>query len=158
MPRLPVDGTKVVEHRITFGTLEREQIGEAVNAIQAQKYSQALENIATPIVEILKDASALYAIVTLIEVYTNIDLPILTVADLSVQEIMQQIKTNVEARRLQYPDEPESGSLAMVIKDMLLSWLRGLEGLGAQEFNAPNGAEQPSRPTWSGTGIPDVGR
>ena len=150
MPRLPVDGTKVIEHRITFGTLERDQISELVNAIQAQKYTQAIENVANPIVDVLKDASALYAIVTLIEVYTDIDLPILTVADLSVQEIMNEIKTGIETRRELYPDEPPSGSLAMVVKDMLISWFGGRSDLGGQEFNAP------PPPPWGG-GIPGGG-
>ena len=52
MPRLPVDGKKVVEHRITFGTKERDMIEGALVAYQFGR-------IATPIVNALSDVSFL---------------------------------------------------------------------------------------------------
>ncbi len=36
MPRLPVDGKKVVEHRITFGTREREILADLSTSIRIQ--------------------------------------------------------------------------------------------------------------------------
>ncbi len=54
MPRLPVDGKKVIEHRITFGTKERE-------ILESFAFSQGFKNVATPTVDLLKDVSGLIA-------------------------------------------------------------------------------------------------
>lgn len=50
MPRLPVDGKKVVEHRITFGTKERELIGDLSTSfrIQSLKVPEMLEFLDDP--------------------------------------------------------------------------------------------------------------
>ena len=53
MPRLPVDGKKVIEHRITFGTKERDLIQQISNTYR-------IGQVAGPTVEVLKDATALY--------------------------------------------------------------------------------------------------
>ena len=50
MPRLPVDGKKVVEHRITFGTKEREILDSALGAYQFNR-------VASPVVAGLSDVS-----------------------------------------------------------------------------------------------------
>ena len=50
MPRLPVDGKKVVEHRVTLGAKERELLGDATTAYTVNR-------IATPIVAALSDGS-----------------------------------------------------------------------------------------------------
>jgi len=50
MPRLPVDGKKVIEHRITFGTKEREMIEGALGAYQFNR-------VATPMVDAMNDVS-----------------------------------------------------------------------------------------------------
>ena len=55
MPRLPVDGKRVIEHRITFGTKERD-------LLQDLGTSYRIGQIAEPTVDLLKDASALYAL------------------------------------------------------------------------------------------------
>lgn len=52
MPRLPVDGSKVIEHRITLGTKERQILESVMTA-----YS--FRNVATPIVNTISDNSAL---------------------------------------------------------------------------------------------------
>jgi len=66
MPRLPVDGKKVQELRITFGTKEREMIESAVTG-----YS--FNRVATPTVSLLSDVSALTAFAGLLEMTGIID-------------------------------------------------------------------------------------
>ncbi len=51
MPRLPVDGKKVVEYRLTLGTYERERLDSLITSLQ-------VKNIGEPIVSIMKDVSA----------------------------------------------------------------------------------------------------
>ena len=68
MPRLPVDGKKVVEHRITLGTKERELFDDLAT-------SYRLGQIAQPTVDLLKDASALYALAVVYEMITGQELP-----------------------------------------------------------------------------------
>ena len=55
MPRLPIDGTKVKEFRLTLGTFERERIDTLITAI-------AINRVSTPLVALLSDVSALSAI------------------------------------------------------------------------------------------------
>jgi len=52
VPRLPVDGRKVIEHRITFGSAERRYMDTLVGSI-------AFKNHMSPIVDTIKDVSAL---------------------------------------------------------------------------------------------------
>lgn len=68
MPRLPVDGKKVVEHRITFGTKERELLSDLAT-------SYRIGQVFEPSVDLLKDASALYALGVIFEVITGQNLP-----------------------------------------------------------------------------------
>tara|TARA_A100001391_G_scaffold108766_1_gene73063 strand:+ start:27 stop:401 length:375 start_codon:yes stop_codon:yes gene_type:complete len=66
---LPVDGKKVVEHRITFGTKERD-------LLQDLSTSYRIGQVAQPTVDLLKDASALYALAVVYEMITGQDLPL----------------------------------------------------------------------------------
>jgi hypothetical protein len=69
MPRLPVDGKKVVEHRITLGTKERELLDSALGAYQFNR-------VATPIVAGLSDISFLIAVGSILSFfYPNIIIP-----------------------------------------------------------------------------------
>ena len=67
MPRLPVDGKKVVEHRITLGTYEREELDTFVTGV-------TVRNVGDPFVALMSDVSALVAITTLLEALGVIDL------------------------------------------------------------------------------------
>ena len=111
MPKRAPDQTVTI--RIEMQESERRMLEQLINAY-------TLEQVSNPIVEILKDASALYAIVTMIELFTDIDLPIATAADTG--EIWDAIKTTWQARREQFPDEPGAGSLAMIVKDFLVEF------------------------------------
>lgn len=111
MPKAAAD--QVIIHRLELQETERALVEQFVNAY-------TLEQVSSPVVEILKDASALYAIVTLIEMFTDIDLPIVTPAD--SDEIWQEVKGAWRTRRETYPNEPGAGSLAMIVKDALVQF------------------------------------
>ena len=49
MPRLPVDGNKVVEHRITLGTYERDQLNRFVDGLQIRNIGQGFGAATDPI-------------------------------------------------------------------------------------------------------------
>ena len=66
MPRLPVDGKKVIEHRVTFGTKEREILDGAVTAYQ-------INRILTPVVAALSDVSFLLFAGGVLAAYKYID-------------------------------------------------------------------------------------
>ena len=66
MPRLPVDGNKVVEHRITFGTKERDMLEGYLAAYQFGR-------IATPVVNALSDVSFLLFAGGVLAAYNYID-------------------------------------------------------------------------------------
>lgn len=65
MPRKPVN--EVIEHRISLGQYEREQLDTVVTA-------NAVNRIADPVVALLSDVSALVALTSLLELFGVIDL------------------------------------------------------------------------------------
>ena len=79
MPRLPVDGKKVVEHRITLGTKERELMGSLAGSVRLISLTGNV-----PITEIISDPirvlTMIEAIATLLEVF-GIETPIWTPVD-----------------------------------------------------------------------------
>lgn len=86
MPRLPVDGKKVIEHRITFGTKERQLMEGALGAFQFNKVS-------TPIVAGMSDVSFMItfgAILTLF--FPDIILPR---AEDGIDAVVEAIKTGI---------------------------------------------------------------
>ena len=50
--RLPVDGKKVIEHRISLGTFERNMLSDFVS-------TKSFQNAATPIISLLKDVTGM---------------------------------------------------------------------------------------------------
>ena len=50
--RLPVDGKKVIEHRISFGTFERNLLSDLVA-------TKSFQNAATPIISLMKDVTGM---------------------------------------------------------------------------------------------------
>jgi len=88
MPRLPVDGKKVIEHRITFGTKERE-------IIESLSTSYAIKSVFPSFATILTDATALYAIGVLIEIIFKVDLPYIYTTD-DAQQLWQSLKESLQ--------------------------------------------------------------
>ena len=82
MPRLPVDGKKVVEHRITFGTKERDLIesfatSERLKAVDIQGYLNILDD-PTRIIQIA------YGIATALELIgVESGFPVPTISDVA---------------------------------------------------------------------------
>ena len=66
-PRLPVDGKKVVEHRVTLGAYEREQLDTMVTGV-------TVKNITQPFVSLISDASAMLVIAGILEALGIIDI------------------------------------------------------------------------------------
>ena len=86
MPRLPVDGKKVQELRVTLGTYERQQLDTLVTGM-------TIRNVATPTVDLLSDVSAMTFLIGLLELtgITNI-----TGLDDWVRDVGSGIFDNVE--------------------------------------------------------------
>lgn len=82
--------TQVIRHEIVLGRSERDLLEPII-------YANVANKLANPIVEILKDTTAIYAVVTLIELYTDIDFPIPTLGDAS--ELWDGIAAGIRAAR-----------------------------------------------------------
>ena len=91
MPRLPVDGKRVIEHRITFGTKERELLDNVAT-------SYSINKVATPLVALISDISAL-AFLTSIYISFKYGKPALNkMKDSyeSVEELMKDVGNIIE--------------------------------------------------------------
>jgi len=82
MPRLPVDGKRVVEHRITLGTYEREQINRFVDGMQIKNIGTGIGAATDPIEAMLSNTLGTIGGVFLVswglKRFFNIDVPIPT--------------------------------------------------------------------------------
>jgi len=67
MPRLPVDGKKVIEHRYTLGQYERDQLDTLITGI-------TVRNVGTPITNVVGNPFAILSLVALAEAFGLIDL------------------------------------------------------------------------------------
>ncbi len=111
MPRLPVDGKKVIEHRITFGTKERELLDSLTTTL-------AFKNIATPTVSLLKDVTGMIIFVGLMNEFFGLNIELAGVTD--VDELMSAIKTAFEEAKTlrdelrETPDNPINARLGIL--------------------------------------------
>lgn len=88
MPRLPVDGKKVIEHRITFGTKERDMMESALAAFQFNR-------IASPVVAGMSDVSFMLVLGGLLAIYfPEIKLP---TNPSGMEEIVEAIDTGIRS-------------------------------------------------------------
>lgn len=69
MPRLPVDGKKVSELRITFGTLERELLRDLSTSYRIQAVAPALNDAAKILEDPLRIIQIAYGIATTLELF-----------------------------------------------------------------------------------------
>ena len=92
MPRLPVDGERVVEHRITFGTKERDMIEGALAAYQFNR-------VTTPIVAGMSDISFMVVVAGILTaIFPEIIIPTgVSTIDEVIDAIVAGIKQNREA-------------------------------------------------------------
>lgn len=94
MPRLPVDGTKVIEYRLTLGTYERERLDQLVTAIQ-------VKNISTPIVDIMKDVSATATLLIILSELFGFDFEIPEIVDDAGDLVKSWLKQQAQAAERQ---------------------------------------------------------
>lgn len=112
MPRLPVDGKKVVEHRITLGTKERELLGDLSTSyrVNVLKIPEVLDFLDNP-TNVIK---FMYSIATIAEIL-GVETGLPTVAD--IPEVVEWFQT----RDVTGAEVSESGnqSLVQLITDFL---------------------------------------
>jgi len=126
----------VIRHEIVLGRSERDLLEPLI-------YSRVAGNLANPLVEIFKDASALLAVATLFEYYTGIDLPIPTGAD--AQQIWEAITTGLTTAKENKEEygsltDPSSSSFGMarLLIAELIQAVMSTSNVGGQEYNNPN--------------------
>ena len=82
MPRLPVDGKRVVEHRITLGTYERDQINRFVDGMQVRNIGQGIGAATDPIEAMLSNTlgtvGGVFLVSWALKRFFNVDVPIPT--------------------------------------------------------------------------------
>jgi hypothetical protein len=99
MPRLPVDGKKVVEHRITLGSKERMLLDELVGA-------QTFNRIATPVVAGMSDVSFMLALGGILTIwFPEIVLP---TGEAKAGEIVEAVEKGVKAGMVRAQAEREA--------------------------------------------------
>ena len=116
MPRLPVDGNKVIEHRITLGTYERQQLDRFIDGMQIRNIGQGIGAATDPIEALFSTTAGTvggaFAIAYLLERVFDIDVGIPTDTDDIMEiwnaildalnptkEIRQNIQEKIEAIR-----------------------------------------------------------
>ena len=130
MPRLPVDGKKVIEYRMTLGTYERERLDELVTSIQ-------IKNIGTPIVEIMKDVSATAILLIMLSELLGFDFKIPEIVD----DAGDLVKAFVEQGRQSFVAQenaaaPErANSLVGGIRNLLFNLVRPIIDRPDMEIN-----------------------
>ena len=137
MPRLPVDGKKVIEHRITLGTFERERLDTLITGL-------TIKNVATPTVALLNDVTGMIAIVAIIDQlfgYQILSAGTSTIEDLvdDVKTFRQQRKTSQDANKYvsDYVGEGFFGKFLSI-----------LEGLGDAQRFVVTGQVEPKKAPW----------
>ena len=123
---------RVIEHRISLQTKERELLEDLIASVQFKQLSSGagslFQGLGLPeITKQFKDPTQMigvfYSIAMVLE-FLGIETGLPTPADFTgwYQEYQQ--------RRAQRPDEPKAGTLAMIVKDILVN----LFGLSEEEF------------------------
>ena len=133
MPRLPVDGKKVVEHRITLGTKERDLLDSAINAYQ-------FNQIATPSVALMSDVSGMLVLAGLLKIVLP-ELVLPTGEEVTTQEVVASIQDGIAAS-----SDPEGredratsvfGGVSNVLRDVIVN-LTGSNPIFSDEEWEPN--------------------
>jgi len=98
MPRLPVDGKKVIEHRITLGTKERELLDQGINAYQ-------FNQIATPTVALMSDISGMIVLGSVLAIfYPDIVIP---TGEATMDEVTSAINNGIKEGQQRAREERE---------------------------------------------------
>ena len=80
MPRLPVDGKKVIEYRVTLGTYEREQVNRFVDGVQIKNIGTGIGAATDPIEAMLSNTlgtiGGVFLVAWGLKRFFNLDIPI----------------------------------------------------------------------------------
>ena len=121
MPRLPVDGKKVIEHRITIGTKERQLVEELVNA-------QAFNKIAEPIVAGLSDVSFMLTVGAIMAIwFPSIVLP--DIMDATTDKVVEAIDKGVQEAVRNPLVAPPAAAFGIRAGSWLTDLVKGLPGV-----------------------------
>lgn len=111
MPRLPVDGKKVVEHRITLGSFERNLARDLV-------FSMQVKNVATPAVSLMKDVTGMIVLVGIMNELFGLNVELAGVTD--IDELMGAVKSAIDTAQMlkaelgETPDNPINRRLGIL--------------------------------------------
>ena len=87
MPRLPVDGNKVIEHRITLGTYEREQLNRFVDGMQVRNIGQGFGAATDPLEALFNTTTGTvggaFLVAWALKRYYGLDIPLTDLDDLN---------------------------------------------------------------------------
>lgn len=133
MPRLPVDGKKVIEYRVTLGTYEREQLNRFVDGVQIKNIGTGFGAATDPIEAIFSTSlgtiGGVYFVAWALKRFFDIDVPIPTDLE-DIQEgwaiILDSVNLDKEGRE---KVENYLESLQLGKKASILGELPGLGGL-----------------------------
>ena len=131
---------ETIEYVIRLQDKERMLLESYATAYTVGKVGVLLNGLGIPeLTKQMKDPTEMigifYSIAMILE-FVGIETGLPTPFDFD--EYMKEYQTRRAARRAQYPDEPEAGTLAMIVKDLLVKIL-GSSELGKTPFNVPGG-------------------
>ena len=131
MPRLPVDGNKVIEHRITLGTYERQQLDRFIDGMQIRNIGQGIGAATDPSEELFSTTvgtvGGAFAIAYLLERVFDIEVGIPTDTEDILEiwnaildalnptkEIRKNIEDKIEAIREDVADEIQESPIRQI--------------------------------------------
>ena len=133
MPRLPVDGKKVIEYRVTLGTYERDQLNRFVDGVQVKNIGTGIGAATDPLEALLSTTlgtvGGVYLVAWALKRFFNIDVPIPT----DLEDLEEGWALILDAVNLDAAGREELNnyveSLQLGKKAELLGGLPGLGGL-----------------------------
>ena len=137
MPRLPVDGKKVIEHRITLGTFERERLDTLITGL-------TIKNIGTPAVALLNDVTGMIAIVAIIDQIFGYQ--ILSSSTTTFEELLNDIKAFRQQRKTSQDTNKYASDYAG--EGLVAKFLSILEGIGDAQRFVVTGQVEPKKAPW----------
>ena len=137
MPRLPVDGKKVIEHRITLGTFERERLDTLITGL-------TIKNIGTPAVALLNDVTGMIAIVAIIDQLFGYQ--ILSAGTSTIEGLVDDVKTFRQQRKTSQDTRKYASDYAG--EGLVAKFLSILEGLGDAQRFVVTGQVEPKKAPW----------
>tara|TARA_R110000751_G_scaffold23201_1_gene64534 strand:+ start:230 stop:625 length:396 start_codon:yes stop_codon:yes gene_type:complete len=127
--RLPVDGKKVQEFRITLGTFERDRLDTLISSL-------AFKNVATPTISLLNDATGMIAIVAIIDQLFGYQ--ILQQGTETLEDLIFDIKSFNERRK---ENRDATGNISDYTgQGLITEFLKILEGFGDIQRTVLEGA------------------